>query len=62
MKDDIAYLNEMARLIKRDGLTMIHYGAIGSLGNGIPMRLGTARAGVVDTGLSAKQVVKDRET
>jgi hypothetical protein len=62
MKGDIAYLHEMARLIKRDGLTMIHYGAIGLLGNGISMRLGIARAGVVDTGFSVKQVVKDRET
>ena len=62
MKDDIAYLNEMTQFIKRESLTIIHYGAIGSLGNGILMRLGTARAGVVDTGLSAKQVVKDRET
>lgn len=45
MKDDIAYLNEMARLIKRDGLTMIHYGAIGSLGKGVPMGLRKALAG-----------------
>jgi hypothetical protein len=41
---------------------MVHYGAIGSLGNGISLRLGIARAGVADTGFSAKQVVKDRET
>jgi len=36
-------------------------GAIGSLGNGIPIGLGTALAEVVNTDLSANQVVKGRE-